>query len=462
MPFLYQVLTLSSQHWHGLSMAAYPFSDGSPQASQWPIPPKHYFDYELHFESGQAGTYFYHSHVDFQSVSCSGPLIVEEPTKPPYDYDEERMVYLSDVFNKTDSAIVEGLIANPFVWSGETNGVLINGRGVANTVTGDDTSACPLANISVDPGKTYRIRFTGATALSFVSLAFEGHNLSIIEADGAYTQPVNTSFMQVGPGQRFSALLRTKTCDELQDQRQFWIQAETRERPTLYRGYGYLAYSEGCSNQTQTPSPAVLPSTPPLTLPNTTLGWLDYQLQPLAPNGFPSKSEVTRRVTVTVQQIVNGSITWHQNGLPWDDRFPQKPYLVDLYEHDQTGLPDYNIAVANGGMDNRTRAFPAKLGEVLEIVIQNSGASNGGLDVHPFHAHGAHVYDIGSGNGTYDADANEQKLQGTSPVRRDTTILYRYGTTTTVGADAGWRAWRLRVTEPGVWMIHCHTLQVSR
>jgi L-ascorbate oxidase len=23
----------------------------------------------------------------------------------------------------------------------------------------------------------------------------------------------------------------------------------------------------------------------------------------------------------------------------------------------------------------------------------------------------------------------------------------------------GWRAWRLRVTQPGVWMIHCHILQ---
>jgi hypothetical protein len=23
---------------------------------------------------------------------------------------------------------------------------------------------------------------------------------------------------------------------------------------------------------------------------------------------------------------------------------------------------------------------------------------------------------------------------------------------------AGWRAWRLRVTEPGVWMVHCHIL----
>jgi len=345
------------------------------------------------------------------------------------------MVYLTDIFNKTDGEIFEGLTANPFVWSGETNAVLINGMGVSNAVT---DNSCPLATIAVQPGKVYRFRFTAATALSMVSLAFQGHNLSIIEADGAYTKPVNTSFMQVGPGQRYSALLTAKTCEELQDQRRFWIQVETRERPTLYRGYGVLAYSDECDVQ--------VPTTPPLTLPNTSLGWLDYELQPLSPNDFPTHDEVTRRVTITVQQIVNGTITWHENGLPWTEAFPRKPYLVALYEHDKSGLPNYAAAVANGGMDNRTRAFPAKLGEVLEIVIQNSGATNGGLDVHPFHAHGAHVYDIGSGNGTYDGDANEKRLQ----------------TTTTPGADSGWRAWRLRVTEPGVWMIHCHTLQVSK
>ena len=392
--------------------------------------------------------------MGFQAVSCSGPLIIVERTQPPYKYDAERMVYLSDIFNETDSQIVDGLTADPFLWSGETNGVLINGMGISNTVVGHDPSSCPLATIAVQPGKTYRFRFIGATAISFVSLAFEGHNLSVIEADGGYTKPFSTSFMQVGSGQRYSALLRTKTCDELQGQRRFWIQTETRERPSLYRGYALLAYSDECDVQ--------VPTTPPLILPNTTRGWLDYELQPLAPNDFPSLNEVTRRVIVKVQQILNGNIIWAENGLPWTEAFPAKPYLVELYEGDEYALPNYAVAVANGGMDNRTRAFPAKLGEVLEIVIQNSGATNGGLDVHPFHVHGGHIYDLGSGNGTYDAEANEQRLRGTHPVKRDTTLVYRYGETTTPGADAGWRAWRLRVQEAGVWMIHCHTLQVSK
>lgn len=162
---------------------------------------------------------------------------------------------------------------------------------------------------------------------------------------------------------------------------------------------------------------------------------------------------------MTVHQNIRGFITWATNHYPWTEAVPAEPYLVSLYKNDSLEFPDYNRALANNGIDPVTRAFPARIGEVLEIVIQNTGADTGGLDNHPFHAHGAHYYDIGSGNGTYDPAANEAKLAGTKPVLRDTTMLYKYGTLTGNGTAAGWRAWRLRVTEPGVWMVHCHILQ---
>lgn len=53
----------------------------------------------------------------------------------------------------------------------------------------------------------------------------------------------------------------------------------------------------------------------------------------------------------------------------------------------------------------------------------------------------------------------ERQLEGTQPVLRDTTMLFRYNETAAPFEKSGWRAWRLRVTDPGVWMIHCHWLQ---
>ena len=145
---------------------------------------------------------------------------------------------------------------------------------------------------------------------------------------------------------------------------------------------------------------------------------------------------------------------------------PTKPYLVSLYENETVYLPSYSSALANGGFDPYTMTFPAKIGEVIDIFLQNIGShsddpktSGGGLDVHPWHAHGKHYYDLGGGDGVYDSDVAEQALQGTQPVLRNSTILYRYNASTQPDQKRGWRAWRLRVEQPGVWMIHCHTLQ---
>lgn len=163
-------------------MASAPFSDGSPSASQWPIPPLHFFDYEVRPELGMAGTYFYHSHVGFQAVSATGPLIIDDIVKP-YHYDEEKIIFLQDVFTKNESTIESGLIATPLSWSGEAAMILVNGKG-GGSANGTACNAS-LSTINVKPGKTYRLRFIGGTALTFSTLAIEGHeDLTIIEADG--------------------------------------------------------------------------------------------------------------------------------------------------------------------------------------------------------------------------------------------------------------------------------------
>lgn len=168
-----------------------PFSDGTPLASQWPIPPLHFFDYEIKPARGMAGTYFYHSHVGFQAVSAAGPLIVDDLVNP-YPCDEEKIVFLQDVFTKNDSTIEAGLVANPLSWSGETSMILVNGKGGGSA----NGTACNanLSTIDVEPGKTYRMRFIGSTALTFASIAIEGHDtLTVIEADGYVSSKMTTS-----------------------------------------------------------------------------------------------------------------------------------------------------------------------------------------------------------------------------------------------------------------------------
>jgi L-ascorbate oxidase len=391
----------------------------------------------------------------------------------PYHYDDEKIVFLQDVFLKDDITIEQGLTAMyNWSWSGETAMVLVNGKG--GGCMNETACNASLSTIDVEPGKTYRIRFIGATALTFASLAIEDHDLmQVIQADGyasllypnmkdltiprSYTQPATTSFLQIASGQRYDVLLNTLPSPPKD---QYYIQVEARERPIVTRSFAILNYGSKPSE------PIYPPAVQPFPLPSTSTSFLDYQLIPLYQrdvDDFPTADQVTRRVTIKVhQRPVPGQgdqIIWLENEFSWNPNVPKEPYLVSLYKNDSIEFPSLARALANNGVDNVTGTFPAEIGEVIEIVLQNTGSASNGVDAHPFHAHGHHYYDIGSGNGTYDAEANEEKLKGTSPVKRDTTVLYRYATTMANGADAGWRAWRLRIIEPGAWMIHCHILQ---
>lgn len=306
--------------------------------------------------------------------------------------------------------------------------------------------------------------------MSPLAYAFENHdNLTIIAADSRYTQPVETNLIQLGSGQRYDFILRTKTEDELQQlgKSLFWIQLETRYREQNNTFYAVLQYET--EDSTNTAVPTSPPTEKPIDIPYSLQNWLEYRLEPLEDNDFPKANEVSRQVFLTSSQIIRNSgyfwtvnnRTWteedeRQNGQAFNDttRSDDAPYLVQIYEDGNKAIPDYDDAVKNHeGWDPRLNVYPAKVGEVIDIILVNEpNGVTGGFDAHPWHIHGDHVYDLGSGEGTYNATENEIRLQGYRPAMRDTTFLFKY----TYGVDSahaytsqGWRAWRLRVTNPG-------------
>ena len=78
------------------------------------------------------------------------------------------------------------------------------------------------------PGKKYRVRVIGATVLSYLGLALEGHNMTLIEVDvsinhiiavkkrpeltgrkGTYIDPLPIDDLELGAGQRYSVIIET-------------------------------------------------------------------------------------------------------------------------------------------------------------------------------------------------------------------------------------------------------------
>ncbi|EXJ83429.1 hypothetical protein A1O1_07052 [Capronia coronata CBS 617.96] len=517
----------TTMHWHGLSLSTAPFADGSPQASQWPIPPGHFFDYELHPNAYDAGTSMYHCHVGFQAITGSGPLIVKDASPLPYPYDDEVIMKIGDFYPEDDHTIESMLTWAPIVWPGDPTALLVNGQsGTApspQNPTPSDSSCQPWI-MDVEPDKTYRVRLIGGTAISLVLMGFEDHsNLTIIETDNAYVYPVETSYMQIDSGQRFSFLLKTKGRDELRGRSTFWIQLETRQENRVISAWALLNY---VNHQKQPPPPpqspprsskgriqyhpanpseptnTTIPSSPILTLPSDVTTWLEYTFQNPPFAGYdppPPSSEVTRRVVISTLQILNTTSNrtlMVSNNASWFDAAPQGPttqipYLVEMLQSGTINgaAPDFDRGASNPdspGLDPLSQSYSARIGEVVEIVWQNAASSPARVfGAHPMHAHGGSYWDMGSGPGVYDPETHATLLQEHSVVtagsqdpggeggragittpypgsRRDTTLLYKYASQGQYpGEPNGWRVWRVRVTQRnvGVWMIHCHILQ---
>ncbi|KAL2432719.1 Multicopper oxidase aurL2 [Exophiala dermatitidis] len=543
----------TTMHWHGLSLSTAPYADGTPQASQWPIPPGHFFDYELHPSAAEAGTSFYHSHVGFQAITASGPLIVKDASPLPYAYDDEIILKIGDLYPQDDKTIETELTSIPFRWIGDPSALLVNGQSgttmsvsqtttsnnVNSTESGPDTSCQPWV-MNVLPEKTYRIRLIGATTISLVLFGFEDHdNLTIIETDSAYVSPVQTDHMQVDTGQRFSFMLPTKSREELaaRNKSTFWIQFETRQDDRVVSAWALLNYtldasashpSDSDSDQYSPPAapatPSSIPSSSVVSLPNNVTSWMEYTFinPPFA--GYdspPLSSEVTRRVIISTLQLLNTTTQntlMVSNNASWFDGPPlgpsvHVPYLVEILQNGTIngGVPDYDGAIGSdsnnsnsnsnsnstsstfpfegSGFDPLTNTYPARIGEVIEIVWQNAASSPARVfGAHPMHAHGGHYWDMGSGEGEYSPSVHAEMLRANSVVvdapddgensstpwssqqiivpypgsRRDTTLLYKYASLGTYPGELnGWRVWRVRVTERnvGVWMMHCHILQ---
>jgi hypothetical protein len=186
---------------------------------------------------------------------------------------------LSDWWNRQDGrAMAAGLVQQPFHWVGPPQSILHNGKGnytcplsPGAPCTASQTPAQVLEQVVVQPGKTYLLRLVAATTLHFLDFAVEGHTLTVVEADGNYVAPYETTHLPINSGERYGVLLRTRARQQEpppppeqeqqqqeQQQQSYWIATETRFR-ALLKGYAVLQYQSSASPE---PPPLVLPPTP--------------------------------------------------------------------------------------------------------------------------------------------------------------------------------------------------------
>ncbi|KAG1732006.1 laccase [Suillus paluster] len=180
-------LIAAQKHWHGIFQNGTNYADGTSFVTQCPIAQNHSF---LHSFSApnQAGTYWYHSHYSVQQESIAqtlqtqGPLVIYDPHDPlayMYDVDDaSTVITLADWYHVV-APVLRHIIGI------STNISLINGQG---RYAGGPMS--DLAVINVEQGKRYRMRLVAMSCDPNFQFSVDGHNLTIIEADGVLTEPL--------------------------------------------------------------------------------------------------------------------------------------------------------------------------------------------------------------------------------------------------------------------------------
>jgi FtsP/CotA-like multicopper oxidase with cupredoxin domain len=229
----------TSIHWHGLLVPA--AMDGVPDVSNYPIAAGQVFVYE--FPVRQTGTYWYHSHSDFQEqIGLAGPLVIEEANGPG-NIDHDAVVMMSDWLHRSPEQVWATLRGQSSTRAGSTmrsgmspmgtmkpkGNLPIKGGMPSTTMSTQEqkkaagtamkmgaSSRADLSDVKYDAflingkgnsdpwvlkaraGEPIRLRFINAGASTYFRLRLDRIPLRITHADGLAVQPVTVDHLLMG------------------------------------------------------------------------------------------------------------------------------------------------------------------------------------------------------------------------------------------------------------------------
>ncbi|KXZ44185.1 hypothetical protein GPECTOR_71g546 [Gonium pectorale] len=556
-----------SIHYHGLHMGGpAAWFDGASYISLCPITAGSTYTYQFKVND-PPGTYLWHDHAaGFKGDGLQGPLIVRPRRAAPmppaglppgapapsvpdlWQYDDEHIVFLSDWYHATMNSLMFRLnmpfdaakVTNDsgsWNWIGNPQALLINGRGFygdcplfapagANPTppvcaptsftvppgrsaqqpwASNNNPGCTHERLVVQPGKRYRLRIIGASTLVYMTLCFEGHNVTLLAADAMPVAPVSTRCVDVNSGQRLDVLL---TAD--QPPANYWIAVAPQYRVGSPAGYAVLSYEDPSTNATVTPAFPTTPApqiaamppwsqeaneqvvmAPELLVPSNGSALAMYRREGQPTLAPPKSADKLVVVNLTQPLLENGQLRWALGNVAMPKTPPCSPLMNQLRRDpayltmaavpastvNGTGAGP-NVGIGSAGPSRSTPLYlsgvsPAPLypsvglnivqlegGQVVDVILNNrpanenngdyrpNGATRNATEQHPFHLHGHRFWVLGRGTGSFSPELHGASLNTANPPLRDTVTV----------AASGWAYLRFRADNPGVWPFHCHIL----
>ncbi|ETW84966.1 laccase [Heterobasidion irregulare TC 32-1] len=373
---------------------------------------------------GQAGTWWYHSHLSAQYCDgLRGPLVIYDPKDPHadlYDVDDGLpSILLRERFTELFYGTLDTTVITLGDWyhylskdappAPQASSILINGLG--RYKMGPTGADAPLAVVGVEQGKRYRFRLVSISCDVGVDFSIDQHKMTIIEADGSNTEPLDVDSVTILTGQRYSVVVAAN-----QPVDNYWIRAQPAS--TAIQGFdggrnsAILRYRGAPSTD---PNTTFVDATSPMV--ETNLHALD---NPSAPGQHvPGGADINYTLDVSFS---GGSFT--VNGTSFEA--PSVPVLLQI----MSGAKQPSDLLPKGSI------YGLEPNKSVELVIP--GGVLGGP--HPVHLHG-HSFSVvrSAGSDSYNWD---------NPVRRDVVSIGSQDTDRTTI--------RFFTDNTGPWFLHCH------
>lgn len=334
----------------------------------------------------------------------------------PYksQYDEEVVISVSDWYHDQMQDLIPLFINK------------INPTGaepVPNSALFNDTQNITVA---VQPGKTYLFRMVNIGAFAGQYVWFEGHNMTIVEVDGIYTQQAEAEMIYLTAAQRISFLITAR--NDTSANYPFVGSMDTDLFDTIPDGLdvnvtGWLVYD----SSKDMPDAAFVD--------NFDAEFDDFALVPYDNMALLDSVDQSIELIVVMDNLGDGANYAFFNNITY-----VSPKVPTLYTVMSSGDDARNAEVYG----EYTHSFVLEKDQTVQIVINNNDPGK-----HPFHLHG-HAFQAvirsDEDAGYYDAtNANDTSLPA-MPMRRDTFMV----------RPNGHIVLRFKSDNPGVWLFHCH------
>jgi CopA family copper-resistance protein len=233
----------TSIHWHGILLPAN--MDGVPGMSFRGIKPGESYLYR--FKVKQAGTYWYHSHSGFQEQrGLYGALVIEPSERPPFQYDREHIVLLSDWTDENPTRVFAKLKkqSDYYNFHQRTLGDFISDirhQGIGTTLSdrlmwgGMRMKPTDLADVSGDTytylmngtapngnwtgifnkGERVLLRFINGSSMTYFDVRIPGLKMTVVAADGQYVHPVSIDEFRIAAAETFDVIVEPAGQDAL-------------------------------------------------------------------------------------------------------------------------------------------------------------------------------------------------------------------------------------------------------